>query len=63
MLHNPLFMTNRIQKFRRIFRRSPRLAFAWLTRKTVKTAAKLIPNEDWRGEWLGEEMRPYNSLN
>ncbi|MFN4253979.1 MAG: hypothetical protein ACK4Q5_03100 [Saprospiraceae bacterium] len=54
-------MKNRVQTFRRIWRRSPRLAFAWVRRQTVRSAKRLIPNDDWKMDWLGEEMRPFNS--
>jgi hypothetical protein len=53
----------RINKFRRIWRRSPRLAVVYL-RRTVTRQAKsiLLPKDEWNINWLGEEMRPFNSL-
>ena len=55
-------MTIRIQKFRRIWRKSPRLAFVYLRRKATRHAKKFLPVDDWNKNWLGEEMRPFNSL-
>jgi hypothetical protein len=55
-------MTPRIQKFRRIWRKSPRLAFAYLRRTAKRTAKRIIPLDEWNINWLGEEMRPFNSL-
>lgn len=54
-------MTSRIDTFRRLWTKSPRLAFAWLTRRTAKDASKLLPKEDWL-DWRGEETRPFVSL-
>jgi hypothetical protein len=52
-----------VQKFRRIWHRSPRLALAFLRRNATRHAKHLlIPKDDWNINWLGEEMRPYNSL-
>ncbi|MFN0013802.1 MAG: hypothetical protein ACKVU2_04570 [Saprospiraceae bacterium] len=55
-------MVNRIHKFLRIWRISPRLAVAYLTRRVKRHAKKLLPMDDWNKNWLGEEMRPFNSL-
>ncbi len=55
-------MANRISNFFRIWRISPRLAFAFLTRRVKRQAKKLLPMEDWNINWLGEEMRPFNDL-
>ena len=55
-------MSDRISKFRRIWRISPRLAFAYLRRRATRHAKKLLPREEWNINWLGEEMRPFNSL-
>ena len=53
----------RISKFRRIWHKSPRLAVAYLRRKATRHAKRiLIPKDEWNINWLGEEMRPYNSL-
>lgn len=50
-------------KFRRIWRKSPRLAVAYLRRKASRQAKRMLTaKEDWNINWLGEEMRPYNSL-
>lgn len=55
--------TPRINKFRRIWRRSPKLAIVYLRRKiTHKAKNILLPKDDWNIQWLGEEMRPFNSL-
>lgn len=54
----------RINKFRRIWHVSPRLAVAYLRRKATRQAKKIIllPKDEWNINWLGEEMRPFNSL-
>ncbi len=54
-------MARRIHKFRRLWRKSPRLAFAYLRRKVTRQAKKIIPVDEWNINWLGEEMRPFNS--
>jgi len=54
-------MANRIRKFRRIWRISPRLAFAYLRRRITRQAKKFLPVDEYKN-WLGEEMRPFNSL-
>ncbi|MBK9336758.1 MAG: hypothetical protein IPM98_09250 [Lewinellaceae bacterium] len=55
-------MTNRIHNFFRIWRVSPRLAFAYLTRRVKRQAKKFLPMDEWNINSLGEEMRPFNSL-
>ncbi len=55
-------MAKRFSKFLRLWRISPRLAFAYLTRRLRRQARQLIAKDDWNRNWLGEEMRPYNSL-
>ena len=55
-------MARTTSKFIRLWRKSPRLAFALLTRRISRKAKQLLPREEWNGNWLGEEMRPYNSL-
>lgn len=64
LIHAKLFdnMANRIHKFRRIWRKSPRLAVAYLRRKVTRQAKKFLPVDEWNKNWLGEEMRPFNSL-
>jgi hypothetical protein len=55
-------MARRFSTFRRIWRRSPRLAVAWLRRSTARQAKKIILIDEWNINWPGEEMRPFNSL-
>lgn len=55
-------MVKRFSKFIRIWRISPRLALAYLIRRVKRQATHLIPVDDWNRNWLGEEMRPFNSL-
>jgi hypothetical protein len=55
-------MARRVQKFRRLWRKSPRLAFAFLRRKMTRQAKRIITVDEWNINWLGEEMRPFNSL-
>lgn len=52
----------RISKFRRIWQKSPKLAIAFVRRKITRQAKRIIPSNDWNKNWLGEEMRPFNSL-
>jgi hypothetical protein len=55
--------TPRISTFRRLWRKSPKLAFRFLRKKATRQAKKILhPKEEWNINWLGEEMRPYNSL-
>lgn len=53
----------RINKFKRIWNKSPFLA-ALFVRKKVANKAKemLLTKDEWNINWLGEEMRPFNSL-
>jgi hypothetical protein len=56
-------MTTHTSKLRRLWQKSPKLAVAYLRRRMTKKAQKLIPaKDDWNLNWLGEEMRPFNSL-
>ncbi|MBL7783352.1 MAG: hypothetical protein JNM22_19125 [Saprospiraceae bacterium] len=55
-------MARRIQQFRRLWRISPLLAFAYLRRKMTRQAKRIITVDEWNINWLGEEMRPFNSL-
>lgn len=55
--------TPRISIFRRIWLKSPKLAFRFLRKKATRQAKKiLVSKDDWNINWLGEEMRPFNSL-
>lgn len=54
-------MPLRIRKFRRIWRTSPRLAMAFLRRQMSRKAKRIIAIDEWNINWLGEEMRPFNS--
>jgi hypothetical protein len=47
--------------FRRLWHKSPKLAVAYLRRKVTRQAKKIIPLDEWKENWLGEEMRPFNS--
>jgi hypothetical protein len=55
-------MTIKRAAFVRIWKKSPRLAIAYVRRQLGRKAKALIPIDDWNGAWLGEEMRPFNSL-
>jgi hypothetical protein len=55
-------MSLRITHFRRLWRKSPRLAFAYFRRSLKRTAKRIIPVDEWNINWLGEEMRPFNSM-
>jgi hypothetical protein len=55
-------MAYRIQKFRRIWHKSPRLAIAFLRRNMTRQAKRIVTVDEWNINWLGEEMRPFNSL-
>ncbi|MCC7466115.1 MAG: hypothetical protein IT261_07600 [Saprospiraceae bacterium] len=55
--------TPRINIFRRIWMKSPKLAFRFLRKKATRQAKKILVSKDeWNINWLGEEMRPFNSL-
>ncbi|HMX40222.1 MAG TPA: hypothetical protein PK971_06640 [Saprospiraceae bacterium] len=49
-------------KFRRIWSKSPLLAFVYLRRSITRKAKQVIHVDEWNINWLGEEMRPFNSL-
>ncbi len=55
-------MPRRTNKLRRLWSKSPKLAFAYLRRRIGRQAKRFIPIDDWNKNWLGEEMRPFNSL-
>ncbi len=55
-------MANRMSKFRRLWRKSPNLLVAYLRRKMTRQAKRIITVDEWNINWLGEEMRPFNSL-
>ena len=55
-------MTGSNDLFIRFLKKSPRLAIAFLLRRFSRKAKQLIPKDDWNINWLGEEMRPHNSL-
>jgi hypothetical protein len=41
---------------------SPKIALVYVYRKMTRQAKRLLPKDEWNKNWLGEEMRPYNSL-
>lgn len=45
----------------RLWRKSPLFVVIHVRRKAGKSAKKILPVEDWTN-WLGEEMRPFNSI-
>jgi hypothetical protein len=55
-------MSNTSSKIVRLWSKAPRLVVAFLVRRFSKKAKQLLPKEDWNINWLGEEMRPHNSL-
>ena len=55
-------MPRRTNKLRRLWSKSPKLAFAYLRRRFGRPAKRFIPIDDWNKNWPGEEMRPFNSL-
>jgi hypothetical protein len=55
-------MQTQKSKFVRLWKKSPRLAVVAIYRRFTKKAKQLLPKEDWNINWLGEEMRPHNSL-
>jgi hypothetical protein len=55
-------IVRRFQDFRRVWRKSPLMALEHLRRRATRRAKKLLPKDDWSINWLGEEMRPFNSL-
>jgi|GEM_PF-1381959 len=44
----------------RLWRKSPLFALTHVRRKAAESAKKILPVDDWNN-WLGEEMRPFNS--
>ena len=54
-------MARRFYNFRRLWRKSPRLAVAYLRRRMNRQAKRIIAVDEWNINWLGEEMRPFNS--
>jgi hypothetical protein len=58
----PIVMENKTAKLVRLWKKSPRLAVAYLRRKVKRQAKRILPIDDWNKNWLGEEMRPFNSL-
>lgn len=55
-------MAKRLLVFRRLWGISPKLALFFVFRKARRHATRLIPRDEWNKNWLGEEMRPFNSL-
>ena len=55
-------MARTTPQFIRLWIKSPRYAVAFLFRRATRKAKQLLPKEDWNINWLGEEMRPHNSL-
>ena len=55
-------MARRTHKLRRLWSKSPKLLFAFVRRRATRQAKKILPIDDWNKNWLGEEMRPFNSL-
>jgi hypothetical protein len=55
-------MQTQKSKFVRLWKKSPRFAVVAIYRRFTKRAKQLLPKEDWNINWLGEEMRPHNSL-
>jgi len=55
-------MVRRTSVLRRLWNKSPLLAIAYLRRRMTRKAKALLPKDEWNLNWLGEEMRPYNSL-
>jgi hypothetical protein len=55
-------MQTQKSKFVRLWKKSPRFAVVFIYRRFTKKAKQLLPKEDWNINWLGEEMRPHNSL-
>ncbi|MBL7803495.1 MAG: hypothetical protein JNL02_07155 [Saprospiraceae bacterium] len=55
-------MSRRTNKLRRLWSKSPKMVIAYLRRRITRQAKKILPIDDWNKNWLGEEMRPFNSL-
>ena len=49
-------------QFRRIWYKSPLMALAYIRRRITRKAKQVIQVDEWNIDWLGEEMRPFNSL-
>jgi hypothetical protein len=49
-------------KIHRLLQKVPKFALAYIRRKIARQAKRIIPIDDWNIHWLGEEMRPFNSL-
>jgi hypothetical protein len=54
-------MRNYFSNLARLWRKSPLFALTHIRRKAAKSAKKILPTDDWN-DWLGEEMRPFNSV-
>lgn len=54
-------MKSLIATFSRLWHKSPRLAVTYLYRKATRKAKSILPVDEWNS-WLGEEMRPFNSM-
>ena len=53
-------MVHHLSQIRRLWRKSPKYAVAYVRRRMTRRAKKLLPvKEDWNLNWLGEEMRPF----
>jgi hypothetical protein len=50
-----------ISNFIRVWKKSPLMAVTFFRRKTTRKAKEILSPDEWNGNWLGEEMRPYNS--
>ena len=55
-------MATQVYKVRRMWSASPRIALVYLYRRITRKAKSLLPKDEWNKNWLGEEMRPFNSL-
>ncbi|MBK8554496.1 MAG: hypothetical protein IPL65_01420 [Lewinellaceae bacterium] len=55
-------MSKSISTFRRLWEKSPKKAVAFIFRKVTYKAKHFLPRDEWNKNWLGEEMRPFNSL-
>ena len=52
----------KFSEVKRVWRKSPMLVFEYMRRKMVKKARLVVTQADEYRNWLGEEMRPFNSL-
>ncbi|MFZ4634441.1 MAG: hypothetical protein ACOYNO_09580 [Saprospiraceae bacterium] len=55
-------MQTSFSTIKRLWHKSPRMLFAYLYRKVTRKAHQMLPKDEWNGNWLGEEMRPFNSM-